>query len=288
MKYLSLLAIAFLTFASCSGNDDFDGEIIPTELPPTFDNTALGQKQKQFFDTYNVWFKTDYPLEEVTYDWNTIVEVKEAGVALFRYTNPDKDYAEDAMDYIKTHVFDVLGTEFIREKMPLKILLADTVRYLNTNGTNNMWTGMIKYNYMMYGNVAPRFDDLKITRDQAMYTLSLFVEKIVNAGNILVPSEFSGYSEAGYALTFISNAADAVALYAFLRKGKEGQKSGTNHDKMLVQQDFGDYVGFIVYVPDDVKETFYAKNSLVKLKENAVRNFFLQTYGITLPYKPIY
>lgn len=78
--------------------------------------------------------------------------------------------------------------------------------------------------------------------------------------------------------------------YALLKKGRTKQVTSSatsGWNRVFLPQDVGDYVAFIVYTPDSEKQLAYTKNAKIQIKVNLIKTYFMEKFGITLPYLPI-
>jgi hypothetical protein len=142
---------------------------------------------------------------------------------------------------------------------------------------------------MMLGYVSERFGTVRMNRSHITSWVSLLIEKMVSAKNLTIPQAFIELSLDGYAQYSYTNAADVTTLYGLLRKGRNGQNTGTATAAWFTtkaEQDFGDFVAFIIYVPDSEKESYYSKNPVIRQKVGIVKEYFKSVHNITLPYKP--
>lgn len=294
MRKIYLIVIGALLFASCSLQDNYNGEIEMTEQPPTFDlSTAAGQKKKEMFDKYGLIFNASFSFAEYEWDWSNINIVgAPGGTSGFWYTLGEKNYIPEVLDSLEAWFFNVLPEKFISDNLPRNIYLCDSLL------TRFAWLGSpvhrhhpgdIKNNFMMLGWVSDRFDEVKEDREHVMAVVSLFVERMVQVGNLTIPYTFVELSLAGFEAYSFTNAMDVIATHGILRKGRKGQNSGSGTAawyKTTPEQDFGDFVSFIIYLPEDEKELVYAKNPIVKQKVGIVEEYFETVHGITLPKKP--
>ncbi len=291
-KYYIIIASLF-SVISCQSKDDYKGTFEMTVKEPTFNtSTTAGNKASQMFGKYGVIFKPEFNENEFSFEWDNIRTNNPTGTTGYRYTPANIDYAAEVMDSVESWVFNIFGTDFISKNMPINILMADTLCYRYTYSSRivvRILEGDISDNYTMIGYSSARFTTAKTTRTLMESWLSLFVEKMVNSEALRIPANFLEISAAGYQLLSFTNSSDVVALYAILKKGRQKQKTGSTTAawySTTAAQDFGDYVSFIVYVPEAEKQTYYAKNAGVLNKVNIVKNYFLNNFGITLPYIP--
>jgi hypothetical protein len=293
MRKIYILIFFSGLLLSCSLKDNYKSTIEMTELEPGFDiSTEYGQKMKSMFDKYGIIFNPDFTLEDFKWDWNTININYGPNTNFFRYTLADKAYVSEVIDSINRWVFRIFPDNFISDNLPIKIYMCDTLcdRYTFSNNLVYRWhTGGIYTNFTMIGYVSNKFNVEKKKRSLIESWVSLFVERMVTSSNIYVPVAFSDLSADGYAKSTYTNAEDVVTNYGLLKKGRNGQNSGSATaawNKTTPAQDLGDFVAFIVYVPETEKQTIYNKNSKVKLKVDIVKDFFKTKYGIDLPYWP--
>jgi len=291
-KIYTLLLLSVLLF-SCSLKDEFDSVIEMTEKQPTFDvTTEYGQAIKSMFDKYGLLFNPSFTLEEFKWDWSTINSVYGPNTTGFRYTNGNTSYVKEVIDSVNKWVFRIFPDSFITGKLPRKIYMCDTLcnRYLLSNNIVYRWyTGEIKTNFMMIGYVSDRFNTEKKKRSFIESWVSLFVERMVSSSNLSIPTSFTDLSTDGYAKVTFTNAEDVVTSYGLLKKGRTGQNTGSATaawNKTTPAQDFGDFVAFIIYVPESEKQTTYNKNVKVKQKVDIVKDYFKSVYKIDLPYWP--
>lgn len=279
-----------MALLSCNKSDDFDGTIEVFDPPAFSDATPNDAKVKQLFDKYGVLFRPSFELLEYTYDWGNSVAQTEPNVTGLRYTPADPDYVIPAIDSVDSWVFKVLGEEFTKKYMPLKILLADTMENKQLSGTtivHRMYEGNIATNYILVSYVSDRFEAQKEKRLLRDSWLSLFIEKILP--KLPAPSAFAAVSTAGYAKLSFTNAEDVMTSYALLKKGRTKQTTGSATSawtRVTLAQDFGDFVAFIVYTPEAEKQLAYNKNASIRTKVNMVKEYFEDNFDITLPYIP--
>ena len=295
MKKLFIFIICLIAVVlnySCISKDDFTGEFKMSEAVPTFDSSPSGLKAQNMFNKYGVVFKPTFPFSEFSWNWNSILTSGEPGTTGFRYTVADVNFAAEVMDSVDKWVFQIFPASFVKERMPIKILMADTLANRFTSGStivSRIWEGNITDNYTIIGYTSSRFTTAKKTRFLIQSWLSLFVEKMVSSERITIPSAFLALSATGYAKLSFTNAEDVVTLYGLLNKSRKKQNTGSATAawyQTYPAQDFGDFVAFTVYVPDAEKLTYYAKNSMIKTKVDLVKGYFLDNFGITLPYIP--
>jgi hypothetical protein len=292
-SFIYIFIVQLVLVTSCQSKDDYKGEFEMTVQRPEFNtSTPAGLKASQMFDKYGVIFKSEFTEEEFSFDWSNIRTNYAPGTTGYHYTSANNDYAVEVMDSVDKWVFNIFGTSFISQNMPVNILLADTMCYRYTYSSKivvRMLEGDIASNYTMLGYTSSRFTAAKKTRTLIESWVSLFIEKMVSAGNLSIPSAFSAVSATGYEQLSYTNSLDVVTTYAILKKGRQKQKTGSTTASWYnttVAQDFGDFVAFIVYVPDSEKATYYTKNANVQTKVNIVKDYFSSKLGITLPYLP--
>lgn len=292
MKSIKLLLfmLTITVLVACNKNDEFDGEITVFDPPVLGNSTPQEIKIKQIFDTYGVIFKPIFPLSEYTWNWETSIAQTEPNVTGMRYTPAKMSHVIPVIDSVDKWVFKIFPANFSTKYLPLNILLTDTLgnKYLSgTNIVHRFYEGNIATNYIALSYVSERFDVLKNGRMLRESWLSLFVEKILT--QLPYPNDFALISTDGYAKLTFTNAEDVAAVYGILKKGRTKQNSATATaawNKTTPAQDFGDFVSFLVFTPDAEKQTVYAKNTRIKTKADIVKNYFLQNFGITLPYYP--
>lgn len=291
-KIYSLLVFSVLLF-SCSLKDNYDSVIEMTEKLPTFDvSTEYGQTIKSMFDKYGLIFNPSFTLEEYKWDWSTINSVYGPNTTGFRYTNANTSYVKEVIDSVNKWVFRIFPDNFIAERLPRKIYMCDTLcnRFtLSSNLVYRWYTGEIKTNFMMIGYVSERFNAEKKKRSLIESWVSLFVERMISSSNLSIPLSFTDLGTDGYAKVTFTNAEDVVTNYGLLKKGRSGQNTGSATaawNKTTPAQDFGDFVAFIVYVPESEKLLVYNKNIKVRQKVEIVKDYFKTSLGITLPYWP--
>ncbi|HEY8387832.1 MAG TPA: putative zinc-binding metallopeptidase [Parasegetibacter sp.] len=292
IKILTVTTFAFVALTSCrKASDPVKGNIEVFDAPNLPNGTPMEQKIKQMYDKYGVWFQPDF--DPITYSWNWDGRVAQTApnVGGMRYTPADKNYVIPVIDSVDKWVFQIFPLEFSKKYLPLNILMTDTMENKYTSGTtvvHRIFEGYIATNYILIPYVSSRFDDEKGKRLLRESWLSLFVEKMLPRWPSI--EQFAKHSETGYAKITFTNAEDVQALYAILKKGRTKQNSSTATaawNRTTPAQDFGDFVAFLVYTPNDEKETIYAKNSLIRTKANLVVDFFKDNFNIDLPYKPI-
>lgn len=292
MKFQSII-FTLLTGAlllSCNKKDNFNGTINVFDPPELSDATPVKAKVKAMFNKYGVLFKPEFSLIEYTYNWENNIAQTEPNVAGLRYTPADEDYVIPAIDSVESWVFNVLGEAFTKKYMPLNILLTDTMENKQLSGAtvvHRLYEGYIATNYILLSYVSERFEDNKDKRFLRDAWLSLFIEKILP--RLPAPTAFAAISQAGYAKASFTNAEDVMVNYALLKKGRTKQTTSSATSawgKVTVGQDFGDFVAFIVFTPDDEKELAYNKNPAILTKVNLVKEYFEQNFNIILPYIP--
>lgn len=290
-KLIYILLSGFLVFLiSCSKKDDFKGTIKVFDAPDLEGNSPVQLKVKNMYETYNVLFKPSFTLEEYSWNWNSTIKQTEGNVVGMRYTPAKEDYVIPVIDSIENWVFKVFPFEFSKKYMPLNILLTDTLenKFLFINQiVHRIYEGNIATNYIVVSYVSERFDLVKGKRLLPESWLSLFVEKTLTL--LPPPVEFSKVSTAGYAKLTFTNAEDVMRNFALLKKGRTKQNSGlatAAWTRVSIEQDFGDYVAFIVYTPETEKQLAYAKNPDILKKANLVKSYFRENFQIELPYLP--
>ncbi len=287
---ICLMSAIFIS--SCQSKDDYKGDFEMIEEEPSFSSTPAGLKAQEMYNKYGVIFKTEFTYEEFSWDWDNIRTCNATGTTGYRYTAADLNFAGEVMDSVDKWVFQIFPEEFIAGNMPIKILMADTIcnrfTYLGKI-VARILEGDLADNYTMIGYTSSRFTTAKKTRTLIESWVSLFVEKMVIAERLTVPSQFIELSRTGYAKLSFTNSENVVTNYGILKKGRMKQNTGSATAAWYATtpaQDFGDFVAFIVYVPDEEKETYYAKNAIVKTKANIVKKYFLDNFDIELPYIP--
>jgi len=289
-SFIIFILLTGTLLLSCNKKDNFNGTIDVFDPPQLSDATPVKAKVKEMFNKYGVLFKPEFSLIEYTYNWENNVAQTDATSTGLRYTPAVEEYVIPVIDSVDSWVFKVLGEEFTKKYMPLNILLTDTIVNKQLNGTtlvHRMYEGYIATNYILLSYVSERFDDNKDKRFLRDAWLSLFIEKVLP--KLPAPTAFAAISEAGYAKASFTNAEDVMVNYALLKKGRTKQTTGTATSawgKVTVGQDFGDFVAFIVFTPDDEKELAYSKNPNILTKVNLVKEYFETNFNITLPYIP--
>lgn len=293
MRKITILSLFALLLFSCSLEDNYKGKLEMTIPEPTFDlSTNYGAKFKSIYEKYGIIFNESLSKEEYKWDWNTINTIYPPNSTGAYYSVSKPDYINEALDSLDKWFFNLFPQEFISSHMPRKIFLCDTLcnRYSSLGKiVYRMYAGDIKTNYTMLGGVSERFAVEKKKRAFTEAWLSIFIEKMVTSGNIRVPVAFTELSKTGYDKITFTNAEDVVVNYGILKKGRRGQNTGTATAAWFgtkPEQDFGDFVSFIIFVPQAEKELIYAKNALIKQKEAIVKDYFKRTHNIQLPYKP--
>ncbi|MEO6683817.1 MAG: putative zinc-binding metallopeptidase [Ginsengibacter sp.] len=290
-KLIFILLSGLLVFLiSCSKKDDFNGTIKVFDAPDLEGNSPVQLKVKNMYETYNVLFKPSFKLEEYTWNWNSSIKQTAANVVGLRYTPAKENYVVPVIDSIENWVFKVFPPEFSKKYMPLNILLTDTLenKFNFIQIIHRIYEGNIAANYILVSYVSERFDLVKEKRLLPESWLSLFVEKMLIT-RLPAPVEFSKVSTAGYAKLTFTNAEDVMKNFALLKKGRTKQNSGlptAAWTRVSIEQDFGDYVAFIVYTPETEKQLAYAKNPDILKKVNLVKSYFRENFQIELPYLP--
>ncbi|GEM_PF-777431 len=294
MKLKSIIALLIIvSLTSCSSDDQYIGTIQMSEERPVFNNSdPVGVKAQEMYNNYGVIFKPIFSFEEFSWDWNNTLSSYPTGTTGFRYTDANLTVSVEVMDSVKSWVFDVFPQSFIRQNLPIKILMADTLcnRFLYRNEIIvREWDGNITANYTIIGYTSTRFEQLKKQRFLVENWLSLFVEKMVNSGRLSIPLRFIELSSTGFAKASFTNSEDVTVNYGILRKSRKKQNTGSTTAswyKTEPAQDFGDFVSFIVYTPDNVKQSIYQKNENIQVKENIVKDYFRDNFDIELPRRP--
>lgn len=288
--FLFILMAGVLSVVSCNKKDDFKGEIEVFDPPLLLDATPVQAKVKQMYTKYNVLFKPTFDLIDYSWNWENKVAQTASNVAGLRYTQADGNYVIPVIDSVEKWVFNVFPDEFSKEYIPLNILLTDTMENKLTSGltqVHRIYEGYITTNYILLSYVSSRFDAQKNKRFLKESWLSLFVEKMMV--RLPVPSQFAPISLVGYGKTTLTNAEDVMVQYAMLKKGRNKQTASTATSawsRVTMAQDFGDFVAFIVYTPEEEKQLAYAKNANIQTKVTLVKEYFRQNFGFELPYLP--
>lgn len=304
--YIILLLIIAGSSGSCDKNDPFKDTV---EMPkaPEFDlSDPIDVKRKQMYDTYGKVFKHEFPLSEFTYNWSGELTYDATWMCCYAYTPAKPQYVIPVIDSIDNWVLKLFPTEFIKTYLPINILLTDSIGnggqdwswywdediqdYVDVyTPVPQLYDGFISTNYSLFGHVSSRFEDLKNSRELKQSWLSLAIEKMLD-GKLPQPTAFVAISEVGYRQYNYPNNADVITLYGILKTGRTkrtGPGASYPFSKTTPAQDFGDFVAFIVYTPEAEKQSYYAKNSKVEEKVNLVKEYFLDNFNITLPYKPV-
>lgn len=286
-----LVSGAALLLTACAKNDDFTGTITVFDPPALSTSTPIQAKVKQMYDKYNVLFKPHFELSEYVWDWSGTVAQTAGHESGMRYTPAKEDYVIPVIDSVEKWVFQVFPEAFAKQYIPLNILMADTLERKYLSGVNivhRILEGNIATNYTIISYVSERFEAEKGKRLLPESWLSLFVEKMLI--RLPAPRGFAEISTAGYEKLSFTNAEDVMVNFALLKKGRMKQTTGTATSawsRVSPEQDFGDFVAFIVYTPEAEKQLAYAKNPAILTKVNIVKAYFEDEFGFSLPYRPI-
>ena len=295
-KNIRLLIFGFLFLpAACSKSDPFKGNIELFPPPGFSENTALDSKMKEMYDRYNVLFRTEFTKADLNWNWaKPKVFVNNPGIpGSSYYTVADKNYAIEVIDSVESWIFKTFPPEFSKKYMPLNIFLVDTLLEVSIQLTDQgnyfaqMSEGEITTNYTLVPYVSSRFDDEKNKRMLRDSWLSLFVEKLYP--QIPYPKQFAAISTKAYEI-FYRSTEDVMAKYAILKPGRKKRVYPETYSPWYpttLAQDFGDFVAFIVFTPEEEKQLAYSKNANILTKVNLVKSHFKTHFNIELPYKPM-
>ncbi len=285
-----MTSCTLLLLSSCHKEDNFTETVEVFSRPEPSGDTPVGLKIKEMYERYNVLFKPVFDTAEYTWDWSKSVAQTKPNETGLRYTPAKIDYVIPVIDSVKSWVFESFPYEFSKAHMPLNILLTDTLgnKFAGVPMIYRMYEGNVASNYILLSYVSERFNTEKNKRTLRECWLSLFVEKMMVS--FPTPYAFAAVNTSGYAKVIMTNAEDVMVNYAMLKKARTKQIAGTataSWGKVTLQQDFGDFVAFIVFTPEAEKQLIYAKNSDIKKKADLVKTYFKTNFGITLPYRPI-
>lgn len=284
-----------LFWSSCRKDDAFKGEAITLPKPSFDTETVLGQKAKTMYETYDVYFRTDFTAEDFGWDWTKMVHVAKPGGTGVSYTKADVSKGVEIIDSVDNWVFKIFPIEFSKKYMARTVLMVDTMERilsgLDDKMEHIMYEGYMLNNYLMIPYVSSRFDPLKDKRLLRESWLSLFIEK-ATVGMPAIPLAFSESSQAGYNQVSMWNTTDVTKTYAILKRARTKERSILTAslqgwDMTTKEQDFGDFVAFIVYTPEAEKQQTYLKNVNIEKKVKVVKQYFKENFDIELPYKPI-
>ena len=287
-----------LALAACSKSDPFEGNFEVMSLPVLSDATPLDSKVKEMYNKYDVLFYPAFKPAELTYDLEYGLSLRDSVYGGFEYTVADMKYGAEVIDSVESWVFKTFPLDFSKKYLPFSIFMVDTLREfrLYSYGPRlflvNTFTGYNDFRIRkktMISSVSPRFDSEKGKRLLRESWLSLFVEIMLS--DLPAPVAFSKISEEGYK-AWITDASDVMATYALLKKSRlqRAYPIAPNiyqWEKTTLQQDFGDFVAFIVYTPEEEKQLAYAKNAAILTKVNLVKSYFKTNFNIELPYRPL-
>lgn len=303
MSYKHLFALALMAtveLTACNKENDQSGllEMIPAlELN---DDTPLNVRIKQLYEMYNVIFKPSF--EEIEYTWNWTDKIDQVEPDDFgqRYTPAKLEYVLPLIDSVESWVFKKFPLAFSKKYMPLNILLADTVSNQVLAGfdyVDGQWVyiyepvqyeAFLATNYVMLAYASERFETAKNEQFLRKSWLSIFMEKILDRPDVPFPTAFAEVSALSYS-SRIRTSVDLATQHAFLSppRTKNYNLDAAQWNYMTAKQDFGDYVAFIIFVPEEEKQSYYAANPNIQVKENLIKDYFQAQFGITLTYNPV-
>lgn len=280
-KYLYIIILLFFCLEGCVDNDEVSGRMEIFEKPELSDATAANRKIKEMFEKYNTYCKYEFTTDEYEWDWTTRNSME--------YTLAEEEYVPEVLDSLDKWVFQIFPEEFSKKYGPLNVLMVDSLGFVDAESIINWDTWEVEYvyyfhyveggelatNYMAIAPVSKRFKEQNMD-DLKRWWLSLFVEKMFV--QLPYPTKYARISAEGYN-GYIGASEDVVTKYAFVRHSRDIVLG----NKIPIEQDFGDFVSFIVYTKPSEKEKYYAKNSNIKIKVELMKEYFLENFEITLP-----
>lgn len=269
MKYIIALLslIATPALLSCSGADETD--LLLPERPELSGDTPADAQIKELYEQYGVWFRYAFPPETFTFDWSGHLTNPE-------YTPADEDYVSEALDSLRSWIFDIFPHPFLAAYLPLNVLLTDSLTTLYS-----VLDGYLATNYMALGRIGQQFDKQDMNRLREAW-VSLFIEKMV-LSHWEYPAGFATVSAEAYSEYNYRPDTDLTVRYALLKSGRNGLCNNRGYlCPTTYAQDFGDYVAFILYRNTAGKKACYDKNEMVKKKEDLVQDYFFRHFGFKL------
>ena len=289
--YIFFASVALMVFSGCKSEGQLSAEVDPG---PTFDNTALGQKQKLFFDKYNVRFQ---------YKWDRNAFARNA------VANPANE--EDVLPYMEImdelffKAFDAVAEDklFANTKTPLSIyLIGSGINYGGSEDFGESTVGQagnIQPNRLTLGGISDFGSILRQKGNDAQF-LNMIYESATfsnpgQAGLIgFLYHEYAHYLNTRFDIptTF------ALAAVANYLKGSNAYQNVSNteayekgffipYGMQNEMEDFATYVQIMVWTsPEEIQRT-YIKSEMSRIKYNEVNKFFV-TLGIDLNKLRIY
>lgn len=264
-----LLCLAFgLLMISCGEDADLSVDVPP---PPELDsNTVWDARIKELYERYGIWFRYDVPQKEVLYNlYGDVI----SGLA---YTEVDKQRIPEFLDLLTDLLFDRLPEPFLKEHLPMNVLLFDEFRT-----SERMLDGYITANATMFAKIGGQMDEADPDELHNGW-ISLLFEKMLAGWEY--PTAFAEISKEGYEQFIFWDDEDITEEYALLRRDRTGLAEEL-FTVTSVAQDFGDYVAFTLNFTPAQKEAYYRKNAGVKQKEELIQQYFHKQFGFRLPIK---
>lgn len=323
-KYISIVLLIGLTVA-CDRADDCGpvGVMDASALP---DATALDARIRECYEKYKVIFKYDFDIKEYEYNWTE-------SLAGMPYTPADPEWGEQVIDSIEKWVFKVFPDGFIEKYLQPTILLVDSVKmefcveHYDTGLKEYSWyalPGNISKTNITIANVSNLFEPVSQELKEAW--ISLFVERMMFNNNFWPrPVEFEQVNGGGtnFLGAYWNGNYDNRTVYfgsypeghpsekfewwtkGILKPGRLGCDNYTlimgmemySYWKCTLEQDFADYVAFIVNRTAHEKEEFWqtviqkAGNQgydaqkvlgMMKRKMELVQQYFKSNFGFEL------
>lgn len=289
--YILLVAVSFASFSGCKSEDQLYAEV---EDAVTFDNTELGQKQKLFFDKYNVLFQ---------HKWDRNAFARNA------VANPASE--QDVLPYMEVmeelffKAFDAVADDrrFAAVKTPLTIyLIGSGINYGGSEDFGESTVGQagnIQPNRLTLGGVS-NFGTMLRQRGNDTQFLNMIYEAATfsnpgQAGLIgFLYHEYTHYLNTRFDIP----TKFALAAAANYLKGSNAYRQVTNaqayekgffipYGMQNEMEDFATYVQIMVWKsPQDIKNT-YIKSTMSQTKYNEVNKFF-EEIGLDLDKLRIY
>lgn len=310
--FISIVAIC-LGFSGCQLDDPYNGDL-PTIDEPTFDtSTEAGRKCKYMYDTYGVYFNYDFSLEFYKYNYNQQISYADPNDPESHgqsYTPAKVDYVVEMLDSIEQNVFKVLPKDLVKNFMTTNVLLTAKIGYKKGTTFTN-YVGTMATNYLLIGNVAIEMRGLWKTREYKQRMLSMFVERMLV--NMPYPYDFENAypdhvkgDDTRKMIQDVNNPLIEyyIPMYSFVKNSRV--QDGTFYPFPTALQDFGDFVAFIVYTPEQEKRTDYYERvnapiivnnvittdrkdyeNTIENKVEMVKRYFKDNFDAELPMIPL-
>lgn len=187
MKNILIILALSLTICSCNKNEDLGEIVVEDKYIPVLQDTDYNKTIFDFYNQHNT--SIIYEFDKTIYDWAIVGDGSNDHDTLIYIQN--KDVLSRSLDFVINDWLGVYQEDFLKEKLPRRILLLDSIERVNEKGpSGEFFMARAGINYVAVAHMGDSFD-LFNKQDLKNELNAVFIGDYLIANQLLkIPSKF--------------------------------------------------------------------------------------------------